>query len=77
MALCLPRKILAMMEAAQKNPAAANLVYMPGFLLLGGGVPIKAGNEVIGAVGIGGAPGGHLDEQCALAALDKIKDALK
>jgi uncharacterized protein GlcG (DUF336 family) len=68
---------LAMMEAAQKNPAAANLVYMPGFLLLGGGVPIKAGNEVIGAVGIGGAPGGHLDEQCALAALDKIKDALK
>ena len=31
----------AMMEGAQKNPAGANLVYMPGFLLLGGGVPIK------------------------------------
>ena len=68
---------LAMMEAAQKNPAAANLVNIPGFLLLGGGVPIKAGNDVIGAVGIGGAPGGHLDEQCAMAALDKVKDALK
>ena len=58
---------LAMMEAAQKNPAAANLVNIPGFLLLGGGVPVKVGNEVIGAVGVGGAPGGHLDEQCALA----------
>ncbi|MEP7056660.1 MAG: hypothetical protein ABI809_02660 [Caldimonas sp.] len=29
------------------------------------------------AVGVGGAPGGHLDEQCATAALDKIKDKLK
>ncbi len=68
---------LAMMEAAQKNPAAANLVNIPGYLLLGGGVPVRVGNEVIGAVGIGGAPGGHLDEQCAMAALDKVKDALK
>jgi uncharacterized protein GlcG (DUF336 family) len=68
---------LAMMEGAQKNPAAANLVHIPGFLLLGGGVPVRAGNEVIGAVGVGGAPGGHLDEQCAVAALDKVKDLLK
>ena len=68
---------LAMMETAQKNPAAANLVHIPGFLLLGGGVPVRVGNEVIGAVGVGGAPGGHLDEQCAVAALDKVKDQLK
>lgn len=60
----------AMMENAQKNPGAANLTDIPGFLLLGGGVPLKAGNEVIGAIGIGGAPGGHLDEQCALAAIE-------
>jgi uncharacterized protein GlcG (DUF336 family) len=65
---------LAMMETAQKNPGAANLVHIPGFLLLGGGVPVKVGNEVIGAVGVGGAPAGHLDEQCAVAALDKLKD---
>src|SRR5512139_1851781 len=68
---------LAMMEVAQKNPGAANLVNIPGFLLLGGGVPVKVGNEVIGAVGIGGAPAGNLDEQCAMAALDKVKDLLK
>lgn len=68
---------LAMMEASQKNPAAANLVHIPGFLLLGGGVPVRAGNEVIGALGVGGAPGGHLDEQCAMAALDKAKELLK
>ena len=68
---------LAMMECAQKNPASANLVYIPDFLLLGGGVPVKVGNEVIGAVGVAGAPGGNLDEQCGMAALDKVKDALK
>lgn len=68
---------LAMMENVQKNPAAATLVHIPGFLLVGGGVPIKVGNEVIGAVGVGGAPGGHLDEQCAMTALEKIKDQLK
>lgn len=67
----------AMMEAAQKNPGAANLVYIPGFMLLGGGVPVRVGNDVIGAVGIGGAPGGHLDEQCAVAALEQVKDQLK
>lgn len=68
---------LAMMEGAQKNPAAANLGSIPGYLLLGGGVPVKVGNEVIGAVGVGGAPGGHLDEQCAVAAISKVQDQLK
>ncbi|MER2551883.1 MAG: heme-binding protein [Thauera sp.] len=68
---------LAMMEAAQKNPGAANLTDIPGFLLLGGGVPVKVGDEVIGAIGIGGAPGGHLDEQCALAAIEGAAALLK
>nr|WP_315182887.1 heme-binding protein [uncultured Albidiferax sp.] len=68
---------LAIMEIAQKNPGAANLVNIPGYLLLGGGVPVKVGNEVIGAVGVGGAPAGNLDEQCALAAIDQVKDLLK
>jgi len=67
----------AMMETAQKNPGAANLVHIPGFLLLGGGMPVKAGSDVIGAIGVGGAPGGHLDDQCAAAAVDAVKDQLQ
>jgi uncharacterized protein GlcG (DUF336 family) len=66
----------AMMETSQKNLGAQNLGQIPGFLLLGGGMPIRAGNEVIGAVGVGGAPGGHLDDQCAAAAIEKVKDRL-
>ncbi|MGY2263041.1 GlcG/HbpS family heme-binding protein [Pseudomonas sp. SDO55104_S430] len=56
---------LTIMENAQKNPGAANLTDIPGYLLLGGGVPIKAGEAVIGAIGVAGAPGGNLDAQCA------------
>lgn len=66
-----------MAENIQKNPAAAQMVAIPGFLVLAGGVPIKIGDETIGAVGIGGAPGGNLDEACALESLDKLKAKLK
>ncbi|MNG35333.1 hypothetical protein D3C84_1220410 [compost metagenome] len=45
---------------------------IPGFLLLAGGMPIKTGDEVIGGIGIGGAPGGHLDQKCAEAALSSV-----
>lgn len=67
----------AMQDSVMKNPAAATLVHIPGFLIVGGGVPVKVGNEVIGAVGVGGAPGGHLDEACAVAGIDKVKELLK
>ncbi|WP_449567460.1 GlcG/HbpS family heme-binding protein [Lelliottia nimipressuralis] len=61
------------MEAAQSNAAAQNMRDVPGFLLLAGGLPVKEGDEVIGAIGIGGAPGGQLDEACAQQALDSVK----
>ena len=66
-----------MLENVQKNPGAQTLVDIPGFLVLGGGVPVRVGNEVIGAVGVGGAPGGHLDEQCAVAGIAAVADLLK
>ena len=58
------------MEAAQSNAGAQNMRDIPGYLLLAGGLPVKEGDEVIGAIGIGGAPGGHLDEACAQAAIN-------
>jgi uncharacterized protein GlcG (DUF336 family) len=38
-------------------------------LMLGGGLPIRIGDSVVGGIGVGGAPGGHLDEACAQAGL--------
>jgi len=44
-------------------------------LALAGGLPIKAGNEIIGAVGVSGSPG--KDDVCAQAGIDKVADQLK
>ncbi|WP_457579712.1 GlcG/HbpS family heme-binding protein [Ensifer canadensis] len=66
-----------MAENVAKNPAAAELINIQGFLVLAGGVPIKAGDVTIGAIGVGGAPGGKLDEACAAAAIEKAAGQLK
>ena len=63
-------------ENVAKNPGAAGVAQITDFIMLAGGVPIRSGNEVIGAIGVGGAPGGNLDEACANAGIDKIKDRL-
>ncbi|WP_296739250.1 heme-binding protein [Mesorhizobium sp.] len=67
----------AIAKNIQDNPAAAQLVAVDGFLILAGGVPVKIGNETIGAIGVGGAPGGNLDEACALAAIKQVEGKLK
>ena len=42
-----------------------------------GALPIKVGEDVIGAVGASGAPGGEKDEACVKAGIDKVADQLK
>ena len=60
-----------------EDPANAFIRQIPGVVGVGGGVPIRAGNETIGGVGVSGAPGGEKDEVCANAGLAKVADALK
>lgn len=50
---------------------------LPGIIAIGGGLPIKVGNEVIGGVGVSGAPGADKDAACAQVGLDKAADMLK
>jgi uncharacterized protein GlcG (DUF336 family) len=59
------------------DPASAYLRQIPNTVAAGGGVPIKVGNEVIGAAGASGAPGGEKDEACILAGIAKVEAALK
>ena len=44
-----------------ENPGLADI---PGYLVLAGGAPIRVGDAVVGAVGVGGAPSGLIDEKC-------------
>jgi uncharacterized protein GlcG (DUF336 family) len=59
------------------NPGAAGLKDLTGVFALAGGVPIKIGNDVLGGIGVGGAPGGEKGEACANAGLAKVADQLK
>jgi uncharacterized protein GlcG (DUF336 family) len=58
-----------------ERPDTAGSVYYTRVLALSGGLPIKAGNEVIGAVGVSGSPG--KDEVCSQSGIDKVADQLK
>ncbi len=55
----------------------AELNNIDGLIVMQGGVIISAGGVRIGAIGVSGAPGGDLDEACALKALDKFIDRLE
>ncbi|MFQ5779648.1 MAG: heme-binding protein [Nitrospiria bacterium] len=56
-----------------KNPGLTGLRDMnEEILILGGGLPIVIEGEVVGGIGVGGAPGAHLDEACAQAGLSHI-----
>jgi uncharacterized protein GlcG (DUF336 family) len=55
------------------DPVVRQQVTLPGVIAIGGGIPIKAGDEVIGGAAISGSPGGN-DEVCVQAGLDKAKD---
>ncbi len=67
-----------LMKIVLQHPDAAGLARMnDNILLMQGGLPIKAGAQVLGGIGVGGTPGGETDEGCARAGLDKITDRLK
>jgi uncharacterized protein GlcG (DUF336 family) len=58
-------------------PGAFNpTLYDTQLVTVPGGLPIKAGDETVGAIGVSGAPGGDKDEACANAGLAKISDRL-
>jgi uncharacterized protein GlcG (DUF336 family) len=61
----------------KSTPAPSILAKLPHLVLSAGGLVIKIGDEVVGALGVSGAPGGEKDEACGHAGLDKIKDRLK
>lgn len=70
-----PSRILS--NNARANPDSNNLNTVDDLLLLGGGVPLKFGNEVIGAIAAGGAGGAVQDESCALKGIEKVFPAQK
>ena len=59
------------------NPQSVGALHLDRITTLEGALPIMAGKDLIGAVGISGAPGGDKDAACAQAGIDKISAGLK
>jgi uncharacterized protein GlcG (DUF336 family) len=67
----------ALVQQAKTREVSPALTRLPRLILSQGAVVVKSGDEVIGAIGASGAPGGEKDEACARAGLAKISDRLK
>jgi uncharacterized protein GlcG (DUF336 family) len=57
------------------RPETAGSIHYDRVLALPGGLPLKAGNEIVGAIGVSGSPG--KDDDCSQAGINKIADQLK
>ena len=66
----------ALVDRVKADPNLG-LVHLTNVIAIQGGLPIKVGDDVIGAAGASGAPGGEKDEACVKAGLDKVADQLK
>ena len=65
-------------DQAKTDPAvAAKIAADPKLITWAGGQPLMVGADVIGAIGVSGAPGGDKDDACTSAAIAQIKDRLK
>lgn len=77
-AASLRRPTTELAELINKVPTLQALRDMnESILMLGGGLPVEIGGEVVGGIGVGGAPGAHLDDACAQAGLDAVGAAPK
>jgi len=60
-----------------KDNPQLSFVNLTNVIAAQGALPIKIGDDVVGAAGVSGAPGGDKDEACVKAGLDKVADQLK
>jgi len=65
------------MEKRLKDNPQMDAQFLTGFTTAGGGLPIKIGEDVVGAAAVSGAPSGETDVACVQTGLNKVQDQLK
>lgn len=63
-------------KASIANPQSVGALHLDRITTLEGALPIMSGKEVVGAIGVSGAPGGDKDAVCAQAGVDRISKGL-
>jgi uncharacterized protein GlcG (DUF336 family) len=56
---------------------ASGIRQIPNVIAVGGGVQITAGGQLLGAIGVSGAPTGEADELCGKAGIAAIADEIE
>ena len=64
-------------RVGKSPPSSVPFTPLPNVTYGVGGVAITAGGNIVGGLGVSGAPGGQFDEDCARAGLAKIADRMK
>ena len=67
----------ALVDLSQPGKAQSGLRNLPRVVILGGGMIIEGGGQMLGAIGVSGAPGGEADEACAKAGIAAIQESLE
>ena len=67
----------ALVDLTQPGKAQSGVRNLPHVVVLGGGVIIEGGGQMLGAIGVSGAPGGEADEACAKAGIAAIQESLE
>jgi uncharacterized protein GlcG (DUF336 family) len=63
--------------SALADRADSPIGRIDGLVMSAGGLPIQAGGQLLGGVGVSGAPSGETDEGCAQAGIDQVIDDLE
>lgn len=66
-----------LLDLTAPGKPSAGIRDLPGVVVLGGGRQIQAKGALVGAIGVSGAPGGNLDDDCGGAGIAAVKDALE
>ena len=68
---------LTLAEVTEAGGAASGIRHVSGAMMVGGGIPVEAAGEMVGGIGVSGAPGGDADAECAAAGIEAVSDVLE
>ena len=68
---------MTMLEQTKAGAPASGIRFVRDALMAGGGVPVEAAGSIVGGIGVSGAPGGDIDDECARGGIESIADLLE
>lgn len=65
-----------LVEPTKSGTVASGIRDFPDAMIVAGGVRVEAAGSIVGSIGVSGAPGPEIDDECARKGIEKIDDIL-